>query len=457
SESLPGVKELRILNTGHFFLELSWVPPTPLPQGYRITYGPRDGQLKERRLSRSATSVRLDNLQHNTEYVVTLYPLYPQSTAVPVIVTGRTCKYLKFTLQAVSQNSVRVKWRGQSEATGYRLNNGWLYSSCPLTVNTEYIITVLPLYGSTEGPPATASFKIESEEPQTLRTYAIGPSSIRVTWNLISTARGYRLEWKQATGREVSRIVAGGIKSYTIEGLQPDSAFFISVSALAGSREGRPVTVSARTAPDVAVGKVSDLQVLDTESKSIRIRWSAVPRATSYRITWRQSDGETVSGDITSFDIDNLQEDTTYSIKVSALVGSREGSPSTVEAKTGSDIIRVTWVGVQGATSYRVIWRRSDGENLAFITLCFFCFISGGPEYSRIVSSDVTSFDIKDLDGGVNYTVRVTALIRDREGPPVSINVKTRKMFLKFTLITIDDNSIFCRFSSNIFLLRNAA
>ncbi|XP_028680004.2 collagen alpha-1(VII) chain isoform X1 [Erpetoichthys calabaricus] len=905
TKSLPGVKELRILNTGHFFLELSWVPPTPLPQGYRITYGPRglpDGQLKERRLSRSATSVRLDNLQHNTEYVVTLYPLYPQSTAVPVIVTGRTLKLeevQQLSTEAVSQNSVRVKWRGQSEATGYRLVWGPVAGrdvqklDLPggsdfhviknLQVNTEYIITVLPLYGSTEGPPATASFKIESEEPQTLRTYAIGPSSIRVTWNLISTARGYRLEWKQATGqgfqslsfpaninqyeitglqpgteytitlytlydgrevatpasasgtelpavssvtnlrvlettgnivrlgwtgvtgatayriqitnsedgsevtkrisgdqttfdledlqsgvsyvikltaivgnreskpvtitvradlvdvggvsdlrvlslqgsrvrliwngvsgatgykiiirntqdgseltrqvsgsqssfdienispgvtynirvitlvgnkegnpvsvtfkteevtvpavtnvrivetgssrirvawtgvsqatgykvtwrtsggreasrvvpgnitsydieglqedlgytigvstligtresppqtvntrteattvgevsnlrvtdtssskieiawsgvaratgyrvswrqsngREVSRIVAGGIKSYTIEGLQPDSAFFISVSALAGSREGRPVTVSARTAPDVAVGKVSDLQVLDTESKSIRIRWSAVPRATSYRITWRQSDGaeasRTVSGDITSFDIDNLQEDTTYSIKVSALVGSREGSPSTVEAKTEpeiktvtnlrivetrpnlirvtwstfpratgyriswrrsggaevtrvvssdtttfdieglqedsayvvsvspvignrvgspstisartgpeqtqvgtvsrlqlvesrSDIIRVTWVGVQGATSYRVIWRRSDG----------------GPEYSRIVSSDVTSFDIKDLDGGVNYTVRVTALIRDREGPPVSINVKT--------------------------------
>jgi len=33
------------------------------------------------------------------------------------------------------------------------------------------------------------------------------------------------------------------------------------------------------------------------------------------------------------------------------------------------EVIRVTWVGVQGATSYRVSWRRVDGEALGHVGL----------------------------------------------------------------------------------------
>lgn len=29
-------------------------------------------------------------------------------------------------------------------------------------------------------------------------------------------------------------------------------------------------------------------------------------------------------------------------------------------------VVRVTWVGVQGATSYRVSWRRTDGDGSVY-------------------------------------------------------------------------------------------
>lgn len=53
--------------------------------------------------------------------------------------------------------------------------------------------------------------------------------------------------------------------------------------------------------------------------------------------------------------------------------------------------------------------------------------LAGGPESSRRVPGHTSSFDIPDLEGGVTYTVKVTALIGNREGNPVSIVITTRE------------------------------
>lgn len=53
--------------------------------------------------------------------------------------------------------------------------------------------------------------------------------------------------------------------------------------------------------------------------------------------------------------------------------------------------------------------------------------LAGGSESSRRVPGHTSSFDIPDLEGGVTYTVKVTALIGNREGNPVSIVVTTRE------------------------------
>lgn len=53
--------------------------------------------------------------------------------------------------------------------------------------------------------------------------------------------------------------------------------------------------------------------------------------------------------------------------------------------------------------------------------------LAGGPENSRRVPGHTNSFDIPNLEGGVSYTVKVTALIGNREGNPVSVVVTTRE------------------------------
>lgn len=54
----------------------------------------------------------------------------------------------------------------------------------------------------------------------------------------------------------------------------------------------------------------------------------------------------------------------------------------------------------------------------------------GGPTRQQILPGNTDSAEIRGLEGGVSYSVRVTALIGDREGAPVSIVVTTRRQSL---------------------------
>lgn len=55
-------------------------------------------QLLEQSLSADSTSITLKALQPDTEYVISLYPLFPRNSASPSILNARTCK---FTLRCI--------------------------------------------------------------------------------------------------------------------------------------------------------------------------------------------------------------------------------------------------------------------------------------------------------------------------------------------------------------------
>ncbi|KAM9408211.1 uncharacterized protein col7a1 [Pholidichthys leucotaenia] len=629
TRSLPGVSSLRLVQAGYFSMSVEWDQPSSPIQGYRLTYGPRGqpaDQLLERSLSSDSTSVTLESLKPDTEYVISLYPLFSRNAASPSVLYARTLRLeavQQLFVEKESDDSVRVRWRSVSGVQAYRLvwgpftgrnvetvelsSDSESYTLSSLQRDTEYIVTIIPLYeGNTEGPVATTTFKLEHQEEQVLRVATTSSSSIRLTWRIIQSSQGYRLEWREGEGDRVqslsfpqstssyeltglqpsteyiitlytlyegreeatpvsttsieeqpvgqvsnlrvveslgstvrigwtgvvgatqyrviilraeeirsipgnqttldlrdltvgvtygisvtalvgenegdpvtvnikpeqvvgrvtnlrvinansrrlriawgdvsgatgyrvtwrqgnnaeqSRIVGAETSSFTVDGLQPDQSLIIGVAALVDQRTGEVVTLSARTNPNG--GALSGLRILDITSKRIRIAWSPVSRATGYKVTWRRDDGvettRNVAPGVSFYTIDGLQSDTAYSVEVSALIGSRGGTPSTLNVRTESDpttvgtvtslqvqetrgeVVRVTWVGVQGATSYRVSWRRMDG----------------GEERSKVVGGDVTAVDLDQLDPGAQYEVQVMALVQNREGDPVSVRVTT--------------------------------
>ncbi|XP_062441893.1 collagen alpha-1(VII) chain [Rhea pennata] len=536
-----GVRDLRLLETGPTFLRLAWQPGPEPPQGYLLSYQAQGAaRAEEKSLGASALSATLGDLRPDTEYVVTLRPHYAQRPAAPATLSARTQRpegLQRLAAHNVSAHGMLLAWAPVSGATGYRLSWAALagqevhkveldagrtsHALGGLQPGTDYLVTVAPLFGQLEGPAASVRRRTEAGAEQSLRTNILGPTSIQVLWTAIREARGYRLEWKRATGPEPPRTASlpSSVSTYQLTGLQPGTeyritlytlydggevatpvttfqtgaeppgavsdlrlledsgrrarlgwtgvpgaaeykvtvrntqdgtertrrvpgtqtllelgdlregvAYAVRVSALAGGREGPAAALSVRLGSP-AVGSVSELQVTEAGAGQLRVTWRGPPGAGGYRLTWRAGDGPEQSrllpADPTAFTIEGLRPGTLYAVGVSAMADGRESRPATAVGRTapeqvgtvsrlevlssGGDVARVAWVGVPGATAYRVVWSRRDG----------------GSESSRLVPGDADSVDIPGLQGGASYTVKVTALVGNREGEPVSIVVAT--------------------------------
>uniref|UniRef100_A0A3P8UTM7 Fibronectin type-III domain-containing protein n=1 Tax=Cynoglossus semilaevis TaxID=244447 RepID=A0A3P8UTM7_CYNSE len=343
---------LRLIQAGFFSLTVGWDQPSSAVQGYRLTYGLRGENI----ISQPADQLLF--------------------LSVP------------------------------SDSTSATLQS--------LQPDTEYVINLYPLFPRNSATPST----LNAVQQLSVETQSEG--SVVLRWAAVNGARAYRVVWGPFTGQRRRRHSQTHL-FHTLSRLQPDIEY-INV--------GEVVPLSARTNPHG--GSVSGFRIVDVTSQRIRLAWSTSSRATGYKITWSSSNEETsriVPADVSSFTIDGLLSDSAYSVQVSALSGSREGSPVSLNIRTESDQsvvgtvtslqvqeaqgedVRITWVGVQGATAYRVTWRRTDG----------------GEERSRLVAGDVTSVDLDRLEPGAQYEVQVMALVQNREGSPVSVRITTRK------------------------------
>ncbi|CDQ92670.1 unnamed protein product, partial [Oncorhynchus mykiss] len=423
------------------------------------------GRVQSQSFSRSTTSFDLTGLQPSTEYVITLFTLYDGREEATPVSTSPTVEQQVGSvsnLRVVESlgSTVRLGWTGVAGATQYRIlmvnteaqteeirsvpGSQTTLDLRDLTEGVSYGVSVTAVVGDNEGDPVTVYIKAALEKVTNLRVTNINGRRLRIAWAGVLGATGYRVTWRQGNNAEQSRDLGPEASTYTLEGLQPDEAVVLGLAAVIGQRIGEVVTLSARTNGNTGSSSstVSGLRIVDVTSQRIRITWSPVSRATDYKITWRSEDGRrvessrTVAADVTSFTIDSLQEDSSYRVSVSSLIGSREGRPASLNTRTASDqgvvgtvtslqvqesrgeVVRVTWVGVQGATAYRVSWKRIDG----------------GEERSQLVGGDLTAVDLEQLDPGAQYEVQVMALVQNRQGTPVSVRVTTRESPLHHSL-----------------------
>ncbi|KAM7422509.1 hypothetical protein PAMA_010518 [Pampus argenteus] len=437
TKSLPGVSSLRLVQAGFFSLSVGWDQPSSPVQGYRLTYGPRD-----------STSVTLDSLQPDTEYVISLYPLFPRNSASPSILNARTLRLeavQQLSVETESEGSVRVRWRAVSGARAYRLvwgpftgrnvetvevaGDSQFHTLSRLQSDTEYILTIIPLYeGNIEGPVATARFKIERQEQQVLRAVTTGPSSIRLTWRIIQSSQGYRLEWREREGGRVQTLsFPRSTSSYELTGLQPNTEYVLTLFTLfEGREEATPVsTVSREEQP---VGRVSNLRVVESLGSIARLGWTGVAGATQYRIVILNTEVGTeeikiISGNQTTLDLRDLTVGVSYEVSVTALVGENEGDPVTVSIKPEQDggrvtnlrvtnansrRIRIAWTSVTGATGYSVSWRQGNSV-----------------EQSRLLGAEVSAFTIDGLQPDEALVIGVAAVFDQHIGEVVTLSART--------------------------------
>ncbi|KAK2091091.1 Collagen alpha-1(VII) chain [Saguinus oedipus] len=483
-DSTSAPRDLVLSEPSSQSLRVQWTAASGPVTGYKVQYTPLTGlgqplssQRQEVNIPAGETSVRLQGLRPLTEYQVTVVALYANSIGEAVSGTARTTALEgpELTIQNTTAHSLLVAWQSVPGATGYRVTWRVLSGGATqqqelgpgqgsvllraLEPGTDYEVTVSTLFGRNVGPATSLTARTGEEAghclqagtgrqgkaqrpltlhvpwadtsvEQTLRPVILGPTSILLSWNLVPEARGYRLEWRRESGLEPPQkvVLPSDVTRYQLDGLQPGTEYRLTLyTLLEGHEVATPATV-VPTGPELPVGPVTDLQATELPGQRVRVSWSPVPGATGYRITVRSTQGVertlVLPGSQIAFDLDDIRAGLSYTVRVSARVGPREGSASVLTIRRELDTplavpglrvvvsdatqVRLAWGPVPGASGFRISWRTGSG-----------------PESSQILPPDSTAMDITGLQPGTAYQVAVLALRGREEGPPAVIVART--------------------------------
>lgn len=274
---------------------------------------------------------------------------------------------------------------------------------------------------------ASVSFATVSANDQVqMTTYSCTYDAIRINWNEISTADGYRVyQYIDGSWVSLTTISGSSTTTYRISGLDEGTTYKFKVKAFTRDSSGTAVWAEASSTFS-ATTKTTQVQMTSYSCTydAIRINWDSVSVADGYRV-YQYINGSwvslaTVSSSTTTYRISGLEEGTKYLFKVKAFVRDSSGTAiwqeasETFTAYTKSskvvmttyssdyDSITINWNDFVDADGYRI-----------------YQYINGSWISLKTVTNSVTSYTISDLTPGTSYSFKVKAFIRDSAGTAV--------------------------------------
>uniref|UniRef100_A0A8C6QWM8 Collagen alpha-1(XX) chain n=1 Tax=Nannospalax galili TaxID=1026970 RepID=A0A8C6QWM8_NANGA len=246
-----------------------------------------------------------------------------------------------------------------------------------LTSNTEYLISVLPVYESgvgegLQGRVSTAPLP----PPRALALAAVTPSTLHLTWQPSAGATQYLVRYLLAapTGKEQRREVRVGQPEVLLDGLEPGQDYEVSVQSLRGPEASEAQAIHARTS---TLGPPRHLSFSDVSYNSVYVSWEAQRPVRSVKVSYVSSDGShsgqvRIPGNATSATLGPLSSSTMYTVHVtcfyfggssSILTGhittKKAPSPSQLSVmELPGDTVRLSWVAAasSGVLVYQIKW-----------------------------------------------------------------------------------------------------
>ncbi|KAK1796221.1 hypothetical protein P4O66_009300, partial [Electrophorus voltai] len=451
---LPPAGKLKISDATHSSMRLKWDAAPGKVRKYSITYKPEDGEVKEVYVEGDVTTLVLTNLRSQTEYNITVRPVYDEGpgnsmTGSEITDVVPAPKNLKFS--EVTQTSFRATWEhGAPDVALYRI--GWMkkgdtdYQYAILTSEeTSHVLTQLDpdsLYDVT----VTAIYLDESESedlmgsqrtsptgpPQNLQVFNATTTTLTVKWDHApGPVQNYKINFQPvAGGKTLSTQVGGKKNSVILQKLTPDTPYSITVAAIYRSGESRDISGQGKTKP---LGGVRNLQVLNPTMTTLNVRWEpAEGKVKEYKVVYIPAAGgpesmvgsEQVSGTTTTTVLRGLQPDTLYAVTVYPVYAEGDGKRMTENGKTralgGVKNLRVTNPTM---TSLVTTWDPADGAVRQYKV--FFIPTAGGTEDMVAVPSNTNTIVLRNLQPDTLYTVSVVPVYPATEGRRQSENGKT--------------------------------
>ncbi|XP_075820080.1 collagen alpha-1(XX) chain [Microtus pennsylvanicus] len=296
-----------------------------------------------------------------------------------------------------------------------------------LTSNTEYMVSVFPVYESgfgksLQGWATTAPLP----PPGALTLASATPRTLHLTWQPSAGATQYLVRYllTASPGEKQRREVHVGQPEVLLEGLEPGHDYEVSVQSLRGPEASEVRSISART---TALGPPRLLSFSDVNHSSACVSWEAQRPVRLVKVSYVSSDGShsgqtQVPGNATSAILGPLSSSTKYTVRVtcfyfgggsSVLTGhvTTKKAPSPIQlsvVELAGDSVKLSWVAaaLSGVLVYQIKWTP----------------LGEGKAHEISVPGTLDTAILPGLMSHVEYEITILAYYRDgTRSDPVSL------------------------------------
>uniref|UniRef100_A0A673FJ46 Collagen, type XII, alpha 1a n=1 Tax=Sinocyclocheilus rhinocerous TaxID=307959 RepID=A0A673FJ46_9TELE len=441
---LGSVRNLQVTDPTVSTLNVRWEPAEGSVRQYRIYYQTVTGGAEDMVLPGSTTSTVLKNLQSDTEYTVTVVPVYAPGEGKRMSENGKTlvrtpAKNIR--VYNPTTNTLNVLWEPASgDVLQYRVaytplsgtrsaqsvlvpGNTHTALLQQLDSDTGYAVSVVALYADGEGSSVSDNGKtLPRGGPRNLRVYDPTTSTLSVSWeHAEGPVLQYRIGYAPTTGDPIEEFtsVPGNRNSVILQNLQPDTPYNINVEAIYQDGPGGRLSGDGKT---LGLLEPRNLRVSDEWYTRFRVSWDPVPaRVNGYNLVYTpvgtDNTMEVFVGDVTTHILHNLQPGTTYDLKVYAqydagVSGALVGQGTTLYLNVtdlttynvGYDSFCIRWTPHRAATSYR---------------------LKLNPFNRKLIEYEETKYCFDGLTPDALYNATVYTQTPNQEGPGVSVKERT--------------------------------
>lgn len=402
---------------------------------YLITYVPTSpgGVQLEMRVEGNVTNTTIKDLEPGLEYNINVYAVINNVISVPISALVST--YLSnpdgLLFKSITETSVEVQWQpfdylfdGWEISFIPKDNDGGMTAQLPSTITSfhqtglrpgeEYTVNLVALKDQGRSQPVTAIVTTLIDGPTQLIVRDVSDTVAFVEWTpprakVDQIILRYGLAGDD--GPKTTFRLEPTLSQYSLQVLRPGSRYEVSVSGVRKGNESGSISAEFTTEIDAP----KNLRVLDKTSTTLDLEWdNSEAEVEGYRVVYSTLAGEQYDTVVVSRDegattkttLTDLQPGTEYGIGISAIFGTNQSIPATMNARTGLDVpmdlmltdstdntISLLWGTVQGPIDhYRVTYTSANGVTTEVT-----------------VPKDVNSTTLSGLEPGTEYTITVTA------------------------------------------------
>ncbi|KAM3960723.1 tyrosine-protein phosphatase Lar-like [Aphomia sociella] len=450
------------------------------PQYYVIQYKPKQANQAFSEISGVITQYyAVTNLSPYTEYEMYVMAVNNIGRGPPsapaVITTGETepgSAPKNVLVRPLSSSTMVIQWdepeTPNGQITGYKIfyttdpsqqlqswhsqmmDNSHLTTISELTPHTVYTIRVQAF--TSVGPgPISAPVQVKTQQgvpsqPSNLVAVEAGETSVTLSWrrpthagdNIVS----YELYWNDTYAKEHHRKRIPITETYTLNGLYPNTLYYIWLAARSQRGEGATTPpIAVRTKQYVPGAPPMNVTAVPISPTAIRVSWQPPPaerangRIAYYKLLCVESErgdseATVVKLNQTTFTLDELRRWTEYRIWVLAGTSVGDGPASyPVTVRTHEDVpgepqdVKVSAIN---STSIHVTWKPPQEKEKNGIIRGYHVHVQEVREEGKNFLNDPMRFNVMDettlelnisgLQPDTKYSVQVAALTRKGDG-----------------------------------------